>query len=143
MEKNFNLENNLALCLAKTAHGSQLYGTHPYVEYHVLGVVNNIINLGFNSKYITVALLHDVVEDTHITLETLSQLFSKEIVEAVSLLTYTKSVTRDEYLKKIKNNKLAKIVKIADATFNMNENLRNHNFKRASVYSNYISCLIN
>jgi (p)ppGpp synthase/HD superfamily hydrolase len=66
-----------------------------------------------------VALLHDVVEDTNITLEDLSKIFDKKIIDALSLLTHSDDEPYMEYVAKIKENKLARNVKIADLTHNM------------------------
>ena len=66
-----------------------------------------------------VALLHDVIEDTQVTIEDLRLFFDEEIVEAINLLTHREEDDYMTYLAKIKNNKLAKIVKIADLENNM------------------------
>lgn len=65
-----------------------------------------------------VALLHDTVEDTSITFEELEKEFSSEIIEALKLLTHDKSVDYMEYIKTLKNNPIAKKVKIADIKHN-------------------------
>ena len=134
-------DQKLAYSIAKRAHGTQLYGTQPYVDYHIIGVVKILRDLGYMNGYITVALLHDILEDTEVTEQTLYTLFDSDIVEAVKLLTKTKDVTRQEYLNNIKNNPLALFVKVADSTFNMNENLRNKNMKRASLYAENLHIL--
>jgi len=66
-----------------------------------------------------VALLHDVVEDTDITLEDLAQVFPAEVVEAVALLTHAEDVDYFDYVRKIKTNPIAKTVKLADLAHNM------------------------
>ena len=66
-----------------------------------------------------VALLHDVVEDTNVTLEELSKIFDSNIIEALKLLTHIDDEPYLEYVARIKENKLAKAVKIADLTHNM------------------------
>ena len=69
-----------------------------------------------------VALLHDVVEDTKITLKDLSLLFKPEIVEAIGLLSHPKTgYDRQEYLDKIKANPLARKVKIEDFRTNIDK----------------------
>ena len=88
-----------------------------------------------------VALLHDVVEDTDVTFDDLEKDFSKEIIDALRLLTHDKSVDYLEYVKKIKTNDLARKVKIADIKHNSDvtrvENFtkedeeRNNKYKRA------------
>lgn len=66
-----------------------------------------------------VALLHDVVEDTDVTIEYLSKYFDEHIIEALKLLTHTSDIAYMDYVAKIKGNNLAKNVKIADLTHNM------------------------
>lgn len=65
-----------------------------------------------------VALLHDVVEDSEMTMEELAQIFPKEIIDALTLLTHDPSVEYMEYVKAIKHNPIAKKVKLADLTHN-------------------------
>lgn len=66
-----------------------------------------------------VALLHDVVEDTEITFEDLEKEgFTKEIIEALKLMTHDEAVPYLEYVKKIKNNPIATTVKLADLNHN-------------------------
>ena len=88
-----------------------------------------------------VAILHDVVEDTDITFEYLEKEFSDTIVEAIKLLTRDKSIPYDEYIMKLKDNEIAKKVKLADLLHNSNVNrltqitekdiIRNHKYKNA------------
>lgn len=69
-----------------------------------------------------VGLLHDVIEDTSYTLDDLrEQGFSEDVIAALYLLTHTKDMTYDEYLKRIKesDNQLAIAVKINDLTHNL------------------------
>jgi (p)ppGpp synthase/HD superfamily hydrolase len=67
-----------------------------------------------------VAVLHDVVEDTPVTLEQLRDSgFAEEVVEAVDCLTHDPRDSYDEYIAKIKGNPIARIVKLADLEDNM------------------------
>ena len=68
-----------------------------------------------------VALLHDVVEDTEVTLEQLEKEFSKEVIEAIRLVTHDKDVKYKEYIKELSKNPIAKKVKIADLLHNSDE----------------------
>jgi (p)ppGpp synthase/HD superfamily hydrolase len=62
-----------------------------------------------------VAVLHDVVEDTSITLEDLRREgFSAAVLEALRLLTHEKEVPYEEYVARIKPHPLAREVKLAD-----------------------------
>lgn len=65
------------------------------------------------------ALLHDVVEDSDMTLEGLSEMgFPCEVVEVLSLLTHAEDVPYMEYVHKISNHPIATKVKIADLKHN-------------------------
>ena len=66
-----------------------------------------------------VALLHDVVEDTDYTLEDITaEGFGQEIVEAVALMTHEDDVPYLDYVAKLKDNPIAKAVKLADLAHN-------------------------
>lgn len=66
-----------------------------------------------------VALLHDVIEDTTVTIEDLQREgFSEEILIAIAVLTKRKGTGYEDYIEKVKKNPLALQVKIADMTHN-------------------------
>ena len=66
-----------------------------------------------------VALLHDVVEDTDYTLEDIAaEGFGQDIVEAVSLMTHEEDVPYLDYVAKLKDNPIARAVKLADLAHN-------------------------
>ncbi len=65
-----------------------------------------------------VAWLHDVVEDTDVTLDDLRAEFPPEVVEAVDAVTYRDDSPRDAYYERIAANPLAKKVKLADIADN-------------------------
>ena len=65
------------------------------------------------------ALLHDVVEDTDITLNDLRAMgFPAEAVDAIAMMTHDPKVPYLEYVAKIKTNPIAKAVKLADLRHN-------------------------
>jgi len=65
------------------------------------------------------ALLHDVVEDTPYTLADLRAMgFPPEVIDALTLLTHDKSVPYMDYVRKIKTNRIASAVKLADLRHN-------------------------
>ena len=68
-----------------------------------------------------VALLHDVAEDTEISLEQLAEEFPESIMEPLRLLTHKEGTDYFEYIKKIKINKNALKVKLSDIKHNMDE----------------------
>lgn len=112
----YNSLLKLAIKVAEEAHKGQTdKGGNPYFEHPkaVAAQVNN-------TEHKIVAYLHDVVEDTEITLDDLSEMgFTFRIVNSVRLLTKTKELTYEEYLKRLKSDDNARHVKIADLRHNM------------------------
>lgn len=96
-----------------------------------------------------VGLLHDVVEDTNITLEYLKEFFSNDIIEAIDLVTKRYPIDINLYYKNIKNNKIAREVKIADLTHNMDlsrfekDKITQYDLDRTEKYRKYYNYLIN
>ncbi len=101
--------------IAKKAHLGQIdkagedYIKHPE---KVAGFVNS-------DEEKAVAYLHDVIEDTELTLEDLREYgFSEEVLEAVDVITKKKGQDYQTYLNSVKENKLARVVKLADLCHN-------------------------
>ena len=66
-----------------------------------------------------VAYLHDVIEDTELTLDDLREYgFSEEVLKAVDVITKKKGQDYQTYLNSVKENKLARVVKLADLHHN-------------------------
>ena len=68
-----------------------------------------------------VALLHDVVEDTDMTIEKLAEDFPEPVIEAIRLLTHEDGVDYFEYVRGLKGNDIAKAVKLADLAHNSDQ----------------------
>ena len=67
-----------------------------------------------------VALLHDVIEDTDITIEYLRQVgFSQTITDAVEALTKIEGEDYMMFIERVSFNDLAVFVKIQDLKYNM------------------------
>ena len=97
---------------------------------------------------ICVALLHDVVEDTSMTFEELqAEGFSKEVIEALNLLTHDDAVPYMEYVKEIKKNPIATKVKLADLRHNSDltrlDEVNEKALKRVEKYKDAIKILEN
>ena len=68
-----------------------------------------------------VAVLHDVLEDTEISEEYLQSVgFHKNIIEAVVCLTKKQCENYFDYIEGVKQNDIARMVKLADLQDNMN-----------------------
>ena len=88
----------------------------------------------------------EIIEDTFVTEEYLRQEgFSDEIVEAVVLLTRTPEVEEEEYFRKIRENPLARAVKMADLLHNMDperkidpKNIEHVMEKRKGYYKHFL-----
>lgn len=66
-----------------------------------------------------VAYLHDVIEDTELTLEDLREYgFSEEVLKAVDVITKKKGQDYQTYLNSVKENKLARVIKLEDLRHN-------------------------
>ena len=74
-----------------------------------------------NETEVCAALLHDVVEDTDITLEELCKEFPDRITDAIRLLTHQDGEDYFDYIIRLKDNPVAKAVKLADLRHNMDE----------------------
>lgn len=66
-----------------------------------------------------VALLHDVVEDTYVTLDDVRQVFGDTVAEAVDLLTHKIGDSYTKYVEGLAHNPIARRVKMADLKHNM------------------------
>ena len=97
-------------------HGQYDKAGVPYI-YHPYHIAEQM-----TSEYsVCAALLHDTVEDTSIILNELSELFPKEVVHAVELLTHEDHVPYTEYIQSIKTDPIAKEVKLADIRHNSDQ----------------------
>lgn len=105
----------------KEKHGNQKrkQGTPYYL--HPVEVSNMLKEKGFSEKYQIVGLLHDILEDTETTYEEIEKITNHEIAEAVRLVTKEKGYVMSEYMERIKQNDLARMVKIADRIHNLSE----------------------
>lgn len=95
-----------------------------------------------------VALLHDIVEDTSMTFDKLLDLgFTSEIVDAIQLLTKPEEEVYLDYVSRVKQNELARKVKLADLTHNMDltrlDQPSQKDYERKNKYLKAMELLIN
>ena len=73
-----------------------------------------------DEETVAAALLHDVVEDGHGTFEALEREgIPKSVLDALRLLTHDKSVPYLDYVAALKENRIARAVKIEDLKHNL------------------------
>jgi len=121
----------LAFETARNAHGSQVRKSgEPYI-FHPLKVARIVSEeIGLGATSIIAALLHDVVEDTNITIDDVEILFGKEVSKIVDGLTKISKLSKDrrvsiqaENFKKmllsINDDVRVILIKIADRLHNM------------------------
>ncbi|MAI28432.1 MAG: RelA/SpoT family protein [Flavobacteriales bacterium] len=121
----------LAFETAKNAHGNQVRKSgEPYI-FHPLKVARIVSEeIGLGATSIIAALLHDVVEDTNITLDDVEILFGKEVSKIVDGLTKISKLSKEkrvsiqaENFKKmllsINDDVRVILIKIADRLHNM------------------------
>ncbi|MDC0228053.1 bifunctional (p)ppGpp synthetase/guanosine-3',5'-bis(diphosphate) 3'-pyrophosphohydrolase [Alphaproteobacteria bacterium] len=73
--------------ISKKAHANQYRGSGEEYFTHPLAVADYLINMKLDSSTIITALLHDVVEDSEITLENIKEEFGDEISKLVDGVT--------------------------------------------------------
>lgn len=116
-----NKQLQLALEIATLAHKNvERRNGDPYI-FHVLRVANN-------TKYIrtklqkTVALLHDVIEDTPFDADFLREKgISQEVLNVLALLTHNRDDSYEEYIDRVCTNLDAMVVKLSDLTDNLDQ----------------------
>jgi (p)ppGpp synthase/HD superfamily hydrolase len=108
-----------AIAVALKAHEGKLDKSgKPYI----LHPLHLMMQMDTDEAQIT-AVLHDVVEDSDMTLDDLARTgFSRDVLDALELLTHDKeNVLYQDYIIGISSNDLARKVKLADLAHNMDQ----------------------
>lgn len=107
-----------AIELATKAHEGQTdKGGQPYI-LHPLAVMEELREQGYSENVLITAVLHDVVEDTEVTLQDIQSQFGATIADAVQSVTRQKYETYREFIHRAKLNSIGRIVKMADLKHN-------------------------
>ena len=108
-----------ALILATASHRGQTdKAGRPYI-LHPLQVMQNLGRDATEEERI-VALLHDVVEDCEVSPQDLRERgYSETVLEALALVTKVEGEDYDEFMRRLAPNPIARRVKIADLTDNL------------------------
>ena len=130
--------------VARQAHAGQVdKGGVAYIN-HPLTIASSV---GEDVSAIIVALLHDVAEDSAITLDDLQAAIplTAEELDALKLLTHDAATPYLEYVAQIKTNDLAAKVKAADLKHNSDlsrlENPQHKDFERVEKYRRALEIL--
>lgn len=104
-----------ALLLAVEAHSGQVdKAGKPYIE-HPIAVANILVEQRAGHSAILAGLLHDVVEDSDITLDQLRGLgYPEEVVQAVDSVTKRQGETYMDLIRRAAADPIGRIVKLAD-----------------------------
>ena len=133
---------NKALRLAYEAHAGQFDKSGvPYV-FHPLHLAEQMED----EESIIAALLHDVVEDTAWSLADLRAMgFPEKALEAVALLTHDPAEPYLSYVARVKENPIARRVKLADLRHNSDlsriKKVTERDLKRVEKYAAAIRLL--
>lgn len=126
-----------AMYIAAKAHlGVRDKGGHAYI----LHVTRVAMRLRTNDEELmSIAVLHDVVEDTKITFDDLrNEGISDRVINALKLLTHQKGVSYDQYINNMAGNRDALLVKREDLRDNSDitrlKGLRDKDFERLQKY---------
>jgi (p)ppGpp synthase/HD superfamily hydrolase len=133
-----------AIQIAAAAHAGQIDKAGQLYILHPLRVMLAVATMDERIA----AVLHDVVEDTSITLEQLrAEGFSPAVVEAVDALTKRSGEDRITAAKRAAANPIARIVKLADNADNMDlsriPNPSEKDFARLKEYQRVRTLLLN
>lgn len=104
-----------AMRIAYDAHAGQVDKTGlPYI-YHPIHLAESMTD----ENSVITALLHDVIEDTNLTIDELAREgFHEDILTALTLLTHNPAEEYMDYISRISTCPLARKIKLADLRHN-------------------------
>jgi len=131
-----------ALKLATKMHDGQLrknsglpYITHPIAVADVFRGIHNY----YCDICRIVAILHDTIEDTILTLDELDKKYApnRDIINALRAITKTEGQTYLDFILQVKENEIATCVKIEDIKHNLSD-LKDGNLKEKYLMALWI-----
>lgn len=126
-----------AISIASKAHEDQRdKGGTPYI-LHPLRVMMRLRTT--DEELMTIAVLHDVVEDSEYSIDDLrAEGFSERVLTALGLLSHDPKEPYEDYVKRIGTNRDATLVKLEDLRDNSDitrlKGLREKDFQRLEKY---------
>jgi (p)ppGpp synthase/HD superfamily hydrolase len=127
---------SMAISIAVEAHEGQYdRGGKPYI-LHPLHLMNQLM---FDAELATIAVLHDVVEDSDWTLSKLEDVgFSYRVLSALGYLTHEAGISYENYIRGVANNHDAIRVKRKDLEHNSDitrlKGIKGKDLKRMEKY---------
>jgi len=130
----------LALKIAYQAHNGQLrkQSLVPYIVHPI-----RVASCFNDDTMKTIAILHDIVEDTDVTLKNLAKTFPPIIIETIDSLSRREGEQHFDYIKRCRTNELAKQIKIIDIVDNLSDTLVICEESMVKRYNKSLSMLIN
>lgn len=104
------------LLVSKHAGQQQKVNGHPYVE-HPISVASDVSRAGFDSEMIAAALLHDIVEDSDVTVEEVRERFGHRVADLVDAMTDSGEVSPYERRKALHRERVVEAGPEAAAIF--------------------------
>ena len=86
----------------------------PYIEHLMKVYASSIEYFEYDYDIQIVAVLHDIIEDTNITVEDLFVLFGNNVATAVDYISRAKGETYAQYIDRVCLNRIATAVKYLD-----------------------------
>ena len=101
----------------------------PYV-FHPYHLAEDL----YDESEVIVALLHDAVEDSELTIDELKSYgFTSEVIEAVELMTHNDNTDYLDYVIALSKNKIARRVKMLDLMHNMDLSRLNQPYDKKTL----------
>ena len=134
-----------AIELAVRAHAGQRYPS-PEQEPYILHPLRVMLAVQGVTAQMT-AVLHDVLEDTHVTVEGLRAAnLPRDVIIAVQALTHRSEHSYEQYIELLAGNPIARQVKLADLADNLANNQRltetPETAERIARYDRAVACLL-
>jgi len=134
-------ESEKAFLVAAYFHCGQFYGSGEHKYPYSMHFTNVSMRCETSVAKIT-ATLHDVIEDTELTLKDLELMkFSPEVIAAVECMTHRENESYEDYLVRAVSNPISKEVKLADVTENLSNTKSLKKERREKLEKKYAAAL--
>lgn len=125
-----------AKAFAELHHNKQQYGDLPYTS-HLIRVHDILTTYGYSDEYLIAAWLHDIVEDTDVTIQDIEDKFSRTVANLVWAVTgegSNRKVRNQSAYRKMQQYPASIILKLADRIANVEMCIDNNPAKFEMYY---------